>query len=275
MEYNYKIFVPGGNKTALIIGIESDIDKRKIIQDIILLKHRDVEQVGFVNRNFSDPQLVMSGEEFCGNATRSAVYFYLEGKPGEISINVSGTTRPLAAGITDSYETWTEMPVYEDLDKITTIDDELYFVEMEGISHLVLSQKVSFPYLSKINLSEDGKRLKHIAKSLLMYYGFYGKCDCGVIFTENVLSMIKIHPCIFTKRSATEYYETACGSGSAAVGLVNSKLLGKSDKLQILQPSGKVIETSVEYKNGKIVNTKIGGFVSIDELSEKDLNVIV
>ena len=51
-------------------------------------KYDFVEQVGFLN--ISKPELLMAGGEFCLNATRCAVYNYLNGKEGNIKISVSG-----------------------------------------------------------------------------------------------------------------------------------------------------------------------------------------
>jgi ABC-type multidrug transport system fused ATPase/permease subunit len=79
---------------------------------------------------------------------------------------------------------------------------------------------------------------------------------------ENVLDMIKIHPCVFIKTAGTSYYETACGSGTVAAGLVASVLKGHGTNLTWLQPSGKFIQSSVEYQDGKIIGAKISGNIS-------------
>ena len=70
--YRYTIIRPGGNDTALVLGIERDFNKRKQINDQIMKKYSKVEQVGFVNPDPTEPELLMAGREFCGNATRSA-----------------------------------------------------------------------------------------------------------------------------------------------------------------------------------------------------------
>ena len=262
MEFKYRIFVPGGNTTALVLGIETDINTRKIIQDWILQKHKDVEQVGFVSKDFLKPELMMTGGEFCGNATRCAVHYYLNAMPGDISLKVSGVNKPLSAGITDTFETWTQMPVYESIDKITFVDDGIYYAEIEGISHLVVSQRQSIPFLE--NIKEKGK-VKQMAKWLLERYDFYKGNACGVIFTENVLDIIKIHPCVFVVTAETSYYETACGSGCVAVGLVNAILYGESVCLHLLQPSNHVIKTYVEYIDGIVKAAKISGLVTVGQ----------
>ncbi len=73
-KYNYKIYIPSGNPTALVIGIEKDLEKRKEINNAIMSKYDFIEQVGFINPN--NPELIMAGGEFCGNATRCAINYY-------------------------------------------------------------------------------------------------------------------------------------------------------------------------------------------------------
>jgi diaminopimelate epimerase len=260
--YRYRIFSPGGNDTALVFGIESDIDKRRIIQDEILNKHINVEQVGFINESFSEPYLLMTGGEFCGNATRTAVWHYLNGLPGEMSIRVSGVERLLKAGITETQETWTSMPVSADPNNVVNVDDGLYWVQLDGISHLVVSQRRSDAIFREMGSVIDKEALKVSANSLITQYNLSDVDAYGVIFTENILDMIKIHPCVFIKTAGTSYYETACGSGSVAVGLVAGILWGYDANLTLLQPSGKVIHSSVEYRNGVISGAKISGIVS-------------
>ena len=86
-DYDYKIYIPSGNPTALVFGLEKDPARRKEINDEIMAQYDDfVEQVGFVNTDIKNPELMMAGGEFCGNATRSAVKYYLNDKQGDLNI---------------------------------------------------------------------------------------------------------------------------------------------------------------------------------------------
>ena len=260
MDYKYKIFSPGGNDTALVFGIEMDIEKRRAIQDDIIAKHSNVEQVGFISEEVTKPQLMMTGGEFCGNAARTAAWHYLQGQAGEIDIQVSGVDRLLRAGITDTLQTWTEMPVASRPNRIKNIGDGLYWVQLDGISHLVVSQRRSDEIFRTLP-TMDADTLKKAASDLIDKYELGYPDAYGVMFTETVLNMVKIHPCVFIKTAGTSYYETACGSGSVAVGLVASVLLGKGTELALLQPSDKVITSLVEYSGGIINGAKISGVV--------------
>jgi histidine racemase len=102
----YIIYDPGGNKTAFVIG--DYYKNKKEINDIILSKHKDVEQVGFISTK--ENKLTMAGGEFCGNATRCAAYYYLKGKEGTIKINVSGTNKLIMGGVDNLGNAFSQIP---------------------------------------------------------------------------------------------------------------------------------------------------------------------
>jgi diaminopimelate epimerase len=266
--YKYKLFSPGGNDTALVFGVETDIEKRRKIQDEIISKHPNVEQVGFISKSSSDPYLTMTGGEFCGNATRTAVWHYLNGSPGEITIRVSvsaeGDEKLLKAGVSEkTLEAWTSIPVDSDVTKVVMDKgDGLYWVQLDGISHLVVLQRRSDAIFREVGTFVDKEGLKAYANNLVRAYNLDTVDAYGVMFTENILDMIKIHPCVFIKNAGTSYYETACGSGTVAAGLVSSFLRGHGTDSSWLQPSGKFIHSSIEYQDGNIMGAKISGEVS-------------
>jgi diaminopimelate epimerase len=283
--YQYQIFIPGGNKTALVLGVdglENDTILRKTIQDKILVKHEhdtdgEVEQVGFVSVDKTAPQLIMTGGEFCGNATRSAAaYYLLESRNGEIEIKVSGTQKPVKAGLSvngTELEAWAEMPLIEDLSQaIIPLDNGLYWVSIEGISHLIVPQEQSAPYLSKILSCEKKNEQINIAIQLLKQTieenSFSPGKACGIMFLENK-EALKMHPFVHVVSADTTYYETACGSGAMCVGLVKSFLNGENINLPLLQPSGKIIRAEVEYsETGKAKMGRISGEIIIGETGE-------
>lgn len=115
----YIICRPGGNDTALVYGINYTPEDKKKINDAIMAKHSNVEQVGFIDLN-QTPELKMAGGEFCGNATRSAANCYLEGKKGNIKIIVNETDT-INAGVYNNGKSWCEIPLYYGEDAITLI----------------------------------------------------------------------------------------------------------------------------------------------------------
>ena len=255
--YSYQIFVPGGNKTALVFGREDDAALRKVIQDKIFAAHEqdedgEVEQVGFVGTDKSLPQLTMAGGEFCGNATRAAAAYYLEGREGKVEIAVSGAPKPLLAGITPAGEVWAQMPIFEDVPAaITSVGDGLFWVDIEGISHLIVSQTQSLPLLKaifdcKIKAGQTGIAFDFLSKIVQEHSLSLDKAY-GIIFLENIADVLKMHPFVHVVASQTTFYETGCGSGAMCVGLVSSMLRGEGTDISLLQPSGKIIKAVVEY----------------------------
>jgi len=276
--YKYQLYVPGGNKTALVFGIDglqTDISRRCEIQDKILARHADdpggeVEQVGFVALDNATPALIMAGGEFCGNATRTAAAYYLQNKTGEIEISVSGASRKLRAGRRITGEVWAEMPVYEELNKaVTPLPNGTYWVEMDGISHLVVPQRIAAPILDQIFACTQKADQLRIAVDLLEQTIAQNKLPAGeaygIMLLENTVDMFTMHPFVHVKTANTTYYESGCGSGAMSVGLVSSLLSGESVKLALVQPSGKVISADVERTNGK-VRGRIAGAVECGEV---------
>jgi len=281
--YQYRIFVPGGNKTALVLGfngLENDIERRKFIQDKIIARHKhdvdgEVEQVGFISTDKSMPRLIMAGGEFCGNATRTAAAYYLEGREGKIEIVVSGTSKPLMAGINSAGEVWADMPVYEDISSsIMPVKGGLYWVMIEGISHLVVPQLQSIPYLGKIFALDNSDDQKNVALDLLnrsiVNNSLPNSNSCGVIFLENLADILRMHPFVYIKTAGTAYYETGCGSGAICTGLVSGLLHNKTITIPLLQPSGKIINAEVEYYEKNKVRGKISGIVTRGEPYEME-----
>jgi len=279
-QIKYQIFVPGGNKTALVFGtegLETDIKRRCEVQDKIFARHAndpdgEVEQVGFVAPERLAPTLIMAGGEFCGNATRTAAAHYLQNKTGEIEITVSGATKKLRAGRRITGEVWAEMPVYENLaEAIMPLSNGTYWVQMDGISHLIVPQRIAASYLDRISACESKAEQLAIAVDLLEKTITENKLSAGeaygVIFLENTIDMLTMHPFVHVKTAGTTYYESGCGSGAMCVGLVSTYLQGAGVKLALLQPSGKVISADVEHTDGK-VRGRISGAVECGDILE-------
>jgi ribosomal protein S18 acetylase RimI-like enzyme len=97
----------------------------------------------------------------------------------------------------------------------------------------------------------------------------------GVIFLENAENGIKIHPCV-TVPGISSYYETACGSGTIAVGLVQcfKSKASSNVKMSLIQPSNQVIKAIIEGENGRINNAVICGPIKTYQ-GERKFNISV
>ena len=249
---NITLLSPGGNNTALVPGINRSFAEKKKINDGIMKKFADIEQVGFVD--LKKPELQMAGGEFCGNATRSTVFIVLKGLPGEKLIKVSGANKLLKGGITSKKLVWAEMPIYQNL-KIKKIKN-INIVPLYGITIVVIERKKKFTnrdYAKKkaIAILKKLKLLKPVPAS-------------GVMFLIKEKNYYEVEPVIWVRDIKTLFYETACASGTTGVGLYLAKKLNQRiTDLPILQPSGKKLFVSVTKEKDKFTFAKISGEVQI------------
>lgn len=250
---NITILRPGGNDTALVPGINRTQQEKKVINDAIMKKYKNVEQVGFID--ISKPELQMAGGEFCGNATRSTAFLVLKGKTGEIIIKTSGVNQKLRVGIDILGNTWCQMPIYKNPDIIKKIG-KFTVVPLYGITQVIvevtkkftnqqLAKTKALSYLKKLNL------LKPVPAS-------------GVMFLYKENEMYSIEPVVWVRDVKTLFYETACGSGTTAVGLYLSQQREKNiNQIPIFQPSGQSILVTIERNKKKFMFAKISGPIQI------------
>lgn len=250
-EYRFVIMRPGGNDTWLYYGVVEDQVKRKKLNDLIMATYSNVEQVGFIDLNPVGPTLMMAGGEFCGNATRSTAWLALGGKPGEISIQVSGVRGKLRAGVTQDGEAFAQMPIYENPQRIKPISDG-YIIEMEGITHFVTSAPDGLK-----SLSED--KVKQMGRLKMNEVGIANSPAAGVMYVLNNADTIEVVPIVYVPKADTLYYETACGSGTTAMGLLQAIRKGTSVDIPIMQPSGMPIRISVDYDGKSFQYAQIQG----------------
>ena len=253
--YKYSIYRPGGNDTALVETLILEPKLKRQINDAIMATNPKVEQVGFIN--FDKRQIEMAGGEFCGNATRSAVLRFQNGEPGILKIKVSGAKGRLDAGTDTNGNIWAEMPIYKDPSRLS-IQKNYSVVEMQGITHVVTT-------LPTKNKSRE--ELKKAAFNLLLKLDLITNVNAaGVMFVSCVNKRIKLDPIVWVRDIKTLFYETACASGTTAVGLVEAlKRKQNINNLSIKQPSGKDIKVSVSFKKtkNKFINAFICGKVTI------------
>lgn len=242
----FAVYKPGGNDTGLFEGVIRDVTQRKLIADALMKEYPNVEQVGFVNLDPNNTELMMTGGEFCGNATRSTAYAALKGKPGEVMVRVSGVRNKLRAGVTQNGEAFSQMPIYKEASRITPDSDGSgnMTVEMEGITHYIDFNTRQIKGLS-------GEELKAKSREMLREKCIDKGPACGIIFSEKDGSNWKITPVVYVRDADTLYCETACGSGTTALGLTLALKEDKSIKdVPIVQPTGMPIKFSVDF-NGK------------------------
>lgn len=179
----YCIFNPGGNITTLVFDNHYNEQQRKIINDKILKKHQCVEQVGFISKD--EIKLEMAGGEFCGNATRCAVKYYLsDDLKKECLIKVSGMSEKLLSGIDNENKTWVDIPVKS---VYRSTINGINIVKLDGITHIVINEEQSEKYLT------NKEKIQDYAREIISKFKINDKA-VGVLFTEMKDKFIKLYP---------------------------------------------------------------------------------
>ncbi len=270
MNYNYKIFSPSGNDTALVMHKVSSKEDKITINNIIMEKHNNVEQVGFMYMENGIPSLEMAGGEFCGNASRCMAYEYLKGNKGTVEIKISGTYNILNAGINDDKNVWCEIPLKSsDFNSIIKIiDEDTSVVSLSGITHIIKNN---------FDTTLTPVEFKQEALKILEEHNFLKtKIAAGVIFTD-IKDKISINPVVWVSGIDTLFYENACGSGTTALGVDFAFRQNKSIDIPVYQPSGHTISCKVDVLHDNIVNCSISGkieniyegFLSYNDFTKK------
>lgn len=260
MSMEYTIIRPGGNDTCLVFASVTDALMRKRINDVIMRAYPNVEQVGFVSGTPQVPVLTMAGGEFCGNATRSAAAILVNMQAGKsISLSVSGVNWPLKAGFNALGYAYASMPVYADPSRITQVAGraDTYIVEMEGITHYIVLNSEDTSLI-------DSEEIKRQSFEILRRNGLTDAPAAGVMYICRDGNAWKIDPVVYVRDIDTLFRETACGSGTTALGLVLALRAGKSiTNARVIQPSGMPILVTVSYDDSTFQSAVIAGPVSI------------
>lgn len=228
----------GGNPTAINFGGNYDRSNYANINKAQQKRYEEIEQVGFYEKQDGLPRLQMAGGEFCGNATRSFACLLKDLNPeeSEFDFYVSGYDHIVHAKTTANVNNYKCEVIFSNFNYLISekkIDNKtLKIVDLGGIVHIVVDEQViSF---DEKNFSEKMKDIKNILK-----------VDCsavGVVWVKRDNDRLSIKPVVWVKSIDTCYYETSCGSGSIAVGLVEKK------DVEVCQPSGGVILVKTKGK---------------------------
>lgn len=254
----YTIYIPAGNNTAFVYGFGYSKEQKAKINDAIMAKHKDVEQVGFIDPSAKRPELQMAGGEFCGNATRSSAYIYLNGKPGSLQMIVN-TKDLINAGVDENLNAWCEIPLYHGEDVVTEMEPGIFIVKMNGMVTVVIQDEKAEKYLKDTSI-----KLEEAGMSIIHKYNLEYSEAVGVMFCEKENGMIKINPVVWVKEINTLFNETACGSGTTATCMVEAFTKKQSQKIDVVQPSGLIITADITYEDGKILKAVISGEVKTD-----------
>jgi diaminopimelate epimerase len=275
MEYEIVIADPAGNITVFVLDpVERPGDRLALSGAIMADPLLKAEQAGFV----VPPQgkggiwrLEMAGGEFCGNAARSFGLFAAreEGLKGKVSIpvSVSGAEGPVTVNA-DVEGGWAEAEVppplaLESLEYSGTL---LPAVVFEGITHLIAPDiKPSEGAFKEIMRSLEERRAAGMfparEKSL---------AAAGVLFYDRGARFMT--PAVYVRATGTLVFESSCGSGSAALGVWESRDLRDGERrFPVTQPGG-IIEVRVKKSKGRVESVRIGGAVGLSPIRRRRIH---
>lgn len=270
----YKIYNPGGNKTGLVENKNyTDYDKKKI-NEYILNKNEDVEQVGFISKVNGMNYLEMAGKEFCINASRCAAYEFLNGNKGTVNFKVSGATEILTGRIENENTVFVDLKINKlskdfVISDTDVLDENIKIVNLDGITQIIINEDKSKKYISK--LKSDEEKTKQELKELIIKIEnaiskkdyFISKQAVGIILLENENGKTKINPVVWVRQTDTLYYETSCGSGSIATGIYKY-LETKNKEYEIKQVSGYSVFVKLDAIDNKINSVEVSGEVAVE-----------
>lgn len=248
---------PGGNITALVPG--SFTRRQKIdIAKTVLESDGAIEQVGFWTRPKNKKaiaRLEMAGGEFCGNAVRSLAYLVWEKNklPNEFFIESSGTDESVNVAVGIDYA-----EISLPLKNFSLVEKEKgQLISIPGICHLITNKDIG----------------KKGAKRVLKENGLLNKKAAGVISVKRVGSDIFIKAIVWVRDTETLYEETACASGTLAVGYLLNRSMGRNT-FCITQPSKSKFIVTVRKNTislgGPIIEMK-EKFIEVQSIIREDL----
>ena len=253
--------VPSGNITAVIFD-ELAVGENKLQLNSAILatwkaKHpqwSEIEQCCIVTKP-KDPRAIarveMLGGEFCGNATRSVIWLLVEGRDEEGLIEVSGVNNVLQFQVKNGDVTL-EMPLLKH-SRLIKLIPEGTLVQLEGITQLVVTdptkQALQSPRALLLELLKEDK------------FNLAALACVGVSYYNQATS--KAEFCVRVNAVKTTFDETACGSGTCAIGIALATQQQRSVLLSVVQPSGKMITTRVIYGENGVKKSLITGKVEI------------
>jgi len=255
---------PGGNDTAIVWDYVPRASQGAVSLNIQKI-YPGVEQVMFVEKQ-KNTQLVrgqMAGGEFCGNATRSLGYLLLGAKDGSVDVEISGATRPLNVEVRNGFSK-TQIPILNNLECIKSVNGTgEYVAKLEGISFLIAFKDTCNG--KQVSVIVDLEKRKQQVLNILREYKLSDEPASGLlVLNRKENGDIYLDPYVYVRDTGTLYYESGCGSGSTAVGLMLAKQSGASIVDQkIIQPSGMGLYVSVDRNEKAFLSATVSGPIEL------------
>lgn len=250
-DIRYVLMDPAKNITILV-ETPTPPERRSALAAELMRLEPSAEQVGFLYADEGcDIALCMAGGEFCANATMSAAVCYAmrEGlSSGVVRVRVSGLPSPVTAQVVSQpdgvWRAQVELPPPSAVDVVRFSDGQsLPVVFMPGITHVIL----------------DGETPGEDAQTLAKRRCAQLHADAlGMMYLDRAAGTLT--PLVYVPAAGTLFWESACGSGTSAVGAYLAHETGRAVSVSLRQPGG-VLEVSASpggalYLRGTVARIK-------------------
>ena len=257
MTVTYALMDPTGNVTALIETPVPRTEQPAVAAKVMDLEPR-AEQAGFLSHpGGCDIALRMAGGEFCGNAAMSAAVRFCARaghNTANVTVRVSGVEHPVAVEIEKTADSlWkgaVEMPLP-------------LSVETAALPGGMALPLVAFPGISHVILETPLEKAEALAKD---WCAFLRADALGLMFLDRKAGALT--PLVYVPAADTLFWESACGSGSSAVGVWLAQKAGREITVSLKQPGGAltitaapegpvILQGTVRFLEEKTVNIEI------------------
>jgi diaminopimelate epimerase len=263
-----------GNKEFTIAGRPGTVTRRELNAALISAISEQLPDIPPVEQccaivQPNDPGAVarveMFGGEFCGNAARSCVRaLTLPTQTG--IIEVSGASSTLQFAVKNDY-VQIEMPLPAagcSVEQVHSLPPGHTgsLVRLEGIPHLVITKDRESPegFISGLLSARLRSTLEKLLKENT--YNLASEPAAGISYYDELTK--KSLFCVWVREVGTMFDETACGSGTCAIGAAITARERRDTELKIIQPSGSSITVSCKYESeGNIRHSSTAGKVDI------------
>ena len=251
--YSYVLLDPTGNLTCLVTDDVAPEDRAMVTEKLM----DRCEQVGYLEaptRPETVAKLRMMGNEFCGNAAMgtAAWLYHREGLDGEkaMLLEVSGTEAPVRCvirSVEDGWEGTVDMPPVTDIWREMAAGELAAMVRMEGILHMIMAA--------------DGMDTAKAESILKVMAERYPDPAVGLLLWDREKRIMT--PLVYVRQSGTVVRETACGSGTCAVGAWLALKRGDGVTVSEIRQPGGLIRAEAKVAQGRILRVSISGKVRI------------
>lgn len=280
-----KLSPGGNTTILLTMPAPPIAERARMANEVMHPLHLGAEQVGFADMDGELPRLEMMGGEFCGNAARSfAALLAMEGHPAlvycdargecEGEVAISGAHTPVqvrvrtctgsgavksaggghgspapggsVCGGADGTQRRTvvcldasvRLTVPEMVEEcLQAVEPGMDIVRLQGITHVMLDAQVHrLP-----TPLEQGE----VCAGLRRRLGLENEAAAGCVWYARHGDSWRIDPVVWVRGTGSTHYETGCGSGTVALGLLVAGRSGEPFVRDVRQPSGQCIRASV------------------------------